>query len=152
MIILVMKKKERTKEIIKLFNIKNGEELTYLYMKSDVLLLTCVFEKIIKVLVNKFGNNLLFYVSLPGYTCESGLKYTGINLQTLQDKILILTFENNKRGWISAVMGDRYVISDETKKILYMDATKLYRYSINQPLPYDEIEMWHGHPNLYMNK
>ena len=21
-----------------------------------------------------------------------------------------------------------------------------------QPLPYDEIEMWHGHPDLYMNK
>ena len=33
---------ERTKEIIKLFNIKNGEELTEIYSKSDVLLLTCV--------------------------------------------------------------------------------------------------------------
>ena len=21
-----------------------------------------------------------------------------------------------------------------------------------QPLPYDEIEMWHGHPDLYVNK
>ena len=21
-----------------------------------------------------------------------------------------------------------------------------------QPLPYDEIEMWHGHSDLYMNK
>ena len=31
-----------------------------------------------------------------------------------------------------------------------MDATKLYGYSMIQPLPYDEIEMWHGHPDLYM--
>ena len=23
---------------------------------------------------------------------------------------------------------------------------------MSQPLPYDEVEMWHGHPNFYMNK
>ena len=39
---------ERTKEIIKLFNIKTGEELTEIYLKSDILLLACVFEKIYK--------------------------------------------------------------------------------------------------------
>ena len=132
---------ERTKEIIKLFNIKNGEKLTYLYLKSDVFLLTCVFEKLIKVSVNEFVFNPLICVSLPGYTWECGLKYTGINLQTLQDKDLFLTLENIILGGISAVMGDRYIISDETKKILYMDATNLYGYSMSQPLAYDEIEM-----------
>ena len=39
---------ERIKENIKYFNFKNGGELTRLYLKSDVLLLTCVFEKLIK--------------------------------------------------------------------------------------------------------
>ena len=32
-----------------------------------------------------------------------------------------------------------------------MDATNLYGHSMSQFLPYDEIEMWHGHPDLYMN-
>ena len=32
-----------------------------------------------------------------------------------------------------------------------MDATKLYGPSMIQPLPYDEIEMWHGHLDPYMN-
>ena len=59
---------ERTKEIIELFNFKNGEELTQLFLKSDVLLLTCVFEKYIKVSINEFDINPLFCVSLPGYT------------------------------------------------------------------------------------
>ena len=67
---------ERTKEIIIKFNIKNGEELTQLFLKSDILLLTCVFEKFIKVSVNEFDINSLYYVSLPGYTWQCGLKYT----------------------------------------------------------------------------
>ena len=142
---------ERTKEIIKIFDIKNGEELTEIYLKSDVLWLTCVFEKFIKVSVNEFKINPLYFVSLPGYTWECGLKYTGIHLQTLQDKDLILTLENNIRGGISSVLGDRYVKSNENKKLLYLDANNLYGHSMSQPLPYDEIEMWHGHPDHYIN-
>ena len=49
---------ERTKEIIKLFNNKNGE-LTEIYLKSDVLLLACVFEKFIKISVDEYGINPL---------------------------------------------------------------------------------------------
>ena len=64
---------------------------------------------------------------------------------------MILLIENNIRGGISSVMGDRYVKSEENKKILYMDATNLYGHSMYQMLPYDEIEMWHGHSDLYMN-
>ena len=131
---------ERTMDIIKRFNIKNGEKLTEIHLKSDVLLLACVFEKFIKASVNEFGINPLYCVSLPGYTWQCGLKYTGINLQTLQDKDMILLLENNIRGGISSVMGDRYVRSDENKKILYIDANNLYGHSMSEPLPYDEIK------------
>ena len=121
-------------------------------MKGGVLILTCVFENFIKVSVSELGINPLYCVSLPSNTWESGLTFTGIDLQTLQDQDLILTLENTIRGGISSVMGDRYVKSDKNKKILYMDATNLYGHSMIQPLPYDEIEMWHGHPGFYMNK
>ena len=131
---------ERTKEFIKRFNIKNGEELTQLYLKSDVLILACVFENFIKVSVNEFGINPLYCVSLPGCTWKCGLKYTGIILQTLQNKDMILLLENNIRGGISPVMCDRYVISDENKKILYVDANNLYGHSMSEPLPYDEFK------------
>ena len=39
---------ERTKKFFEKFNTKNGEELTQLYFKSDVLLLTCAFQKFIE--------------------------------------------------------------------------------------------------------
>ena len=139
---------ERKKEIIKLFDIKNGEELTKLYCKSEVILLADVIEKFVKVSFEECGITPLYCVSLPGYTYQCALKYTDIKLQTLQDKDLILLIESNIRGGVSSVRGDRYVKSDENKKILYMDATNLYGHSMSQMLPYDEIEMWHGHPDL----
>ena len=131
---------ERTKENIKKFNIKNGEKLTEIYLKSDVLLLACVFEKLIKVSIIEYKINPLYCVSLPGYTWQCGLKYTGINLQTLQDKDMILLLGNNIRGGISSVMGDRYIKSNNNKKILYVDANNLYGHSMSEPLPYDEIK------------
>ena len=127
-------------DINKKFNIKNGEELTENYLKSDVLLLACVFEKIIKVSVNEFYINPLNCVSLPGYTWQCGLKCTGINLQTLQNKDIILLLENNIRGGISSFMGDRYIKSDDNEKILYIDANNLYGHSMSIPLPFDEIK------------
>ena len=33
-----------------------------------------------------------------------------------------------------------------------MDATNVYGHSRCQMLPYDEIEVWYGHSDLYMNK
>ena len=53
---------------------------------------------------------------------------------------MILTLENNIRGGKSCVMGDRYVKSNENKKILFIDANNLYGHSMSEPLPYDEIK------------
>ena len=111
-----------------------------MYLKSDVILLADVFEKFIKISFDQFKINPLYCVSLPGYTWEAGLKYTNIKLQTLQDKDLILLLENNIRGGISSVMGDRYVKSDVDKKILYIDANNLYGWAMIQYLPYDDIK------------
>ena len=123
---------ERTREIVKLFNITDGGELTKLYCKTDVILLTDVFEKFVKVSTEEYKINPLYCVSLPGYTYQCALKYTNIKLQTLQDKDLILLIEKNIRGGISSVMGNRYVKSDENNEIIYADATNLYGHSMSQ--------------------
>ena len=127
-------------DIINRFNIKNGEELTQINLKSDVLLLACVYEKFLKVSVNEYDINPLYCVSLLGYTWQCGLNFTGRKLQTLEDKDMILLLENNICGGISSVMGGRYIKSDENKKIFYADANKLHGHSMTQPLPYGEIK------------
>ena len=131
----------RTKEIIILFNFENREQSTKLYCKGDLILLSDVFESFFEVSINEIGNNPLYCVSLPGYTWQVGLKYTDIRLQTVQDKDMILLIKNNIRGCISSVMSNRYVKSDDKKKMLYIDSKNRYGHSMSQPLPYIEIKI-----------
>ena len=53
---------------------------------------------------------------------------------------MILLSENNIRGGISSIMGDRFVKSDENKKLLYKDANNLYGWAMSENLPYDEFK------------
>ena len=116
---------ERTKASIKVFEIKNGGELTRRYLKSEVILLADVLKKTVKVSTKEYGIIPLYCISLPGFTYQCALKYTDIKLKTLQDKDLILLLENTIRGGISSVMGDKYVKLDDNKKVKYIDATNL---------------------------
>ena len=68
------------------------------------------------------------------------MKDTDIRLQTLHEKDMILILENSNRGGRRSVVPKRFVKSDETKKILYIDACSLYGLSGYQSLPYDEIK------------
>ena len=123
-----------------MFHIKNGEELTKFYLKSDVVLLDVVFEKFNRISIEEYPVNPLDCVSLAGYAWQCGMKYTDIKLQTRQDKDLVLTSENNIHGGIGSVMGVRCVKSVENKKILHIDANNLYGCALSENLPHDELK------------
>ena len=58
----------RTQDIIKKYDLKNGQELTMLYLKMDVLQLADVFENFVAKATLEYGINPLYSYSLPGYT------------------------------------------------------------------------------------
>ena len=70
-----------------MFNIENGEQLTKLYLKSDVVFIAEVIEKFVKVSIEEYDINLLYCVSLPCYTYQIGMKNTDTKLQTVRKKI-----------------------------------------------------------------
>ena len=110
-------------KIIKTFGIKNGEELSRIYMKTDIIFLADVSENLKEVSTRECGVTPLYCVCIRIYTLKCGLIYTDIKIQILQDNDTTLLLENNIRGGISSVTGDRYGKWDENKKIIYMDAT-----------------------------
>ena len=111
-----------------------------LYLKMDVLQLADVFENFVESSTREHKINPLYSYSLPGYTWKAGLKLTNIKLDFIKDNELLLLLENNIRGGISSVMGDRHVQSDENKQILYIDANNLYGWAMSQYLPTGEFK------------
>ena len=90
----------------------------------------------------------MYSYSLPGYTWKAGLKLTNIKLDYIKDKEILLLLENNIRGGISSVMGDRFVESSQNKQILYIDANNLYGLAMSQYLPTSNFEKL-GFPEKY---
>ena len=64
----------RTKEIIEKYDIMDGQELTMLYLKMDVLQIADVFENFVKNSTREYNINPLYCYFLPGYTRKAGLK------------------------------------------------------------------------------
>ena len=72
---------------------------------------------------------------------------TEIELNFIKDKELLLFLENNKPGGISSVMGDRPVVLDVNKEILYINANNLY--AMSQYFLTGEFEKLPFDPNNY---
>ena len=124
----------RTQAIIVKNKITNLKELTMLYLKNDVLLLTDIFQNYIDTCKKAYGNNPLYSYSTPSFTWKAGLKMTGVTLDYITDDQLRLLLENNMRGGPSSCMGSRYVKRGE-RKIVQEDMNNLYGWSMSQYLP-----------------
>ena len=120
----------RTQAIIVKNKITNLKELTMLYLKNDVLLLTDIFQNYIDTCKKAYGIHPLHSYSTPSFTWKAGLKLTGVKLDYITDNKLRLLLENNMR----ACMGGCYIKKGE-RKIVYEDMNNLYGWSMSQYLP-----------------
>ena len=110
----------------------------------DVLQLAGVFENFVESSTQEYKITPLSRYSLLGYTWKAGLKLTNIKLDFKKDKHFLLLLENNIRGGESSVMGDRHLVSDVNKQILYIDANNLYGWAMSQYFPTGEFENLHS--------
>ena len=124
----------RTQAIIVKNKITNLTELTMLYLKNDVLLLTDIFQNYTDTCEKAYGINPLYTYSTTSFTWKAGNKMTGVKLDYITDDKLRLLLENIMRGGPSACMGNRYVKRGE-RKIVYEDMTNLYGWGMSQYLP-----------------
>ena len=88
------------KIICKDCEIKKSVEYHDLYLKSDVLLLTDVFENF-RIICFKIHNlDLIRFISAPGLAWQAALKKTKVKLDLLTDIDMLLMVENRIRGGI----------------------------------------------------
>ena len=86
------------------FDCKTMRDYHDLYLKSDVLLLTDVFETFRDVCSTNYGLDLAWYYTAPGLSWDAALKKTGVELELLTDPDMLLMFEQGIRGGVSSIM------------------------------------------------
>ena len=134
------------KEICNRFNIKTFGEYHDLYLKSDVLLLSDVFENFGETGFEYYKLDPAHYYSAPGLSWNACLKMTGIELELISDVDMYLMIEKELRGGMSVIChrkaeaNNKYMSSYHPEKpskyITYLDANSLYSWSMIQHLPY----------------
>ena len=106
-----------------------------MYLKTDVLLLCDVSEKVIGVCLKDYGLDPCHYFSSLGLSWDAMLKMTGIELENINNVDVNLFLEKGMRGVVSYV-SKRYSKSDQNTEIIYWDANNLYGWAMIQDLPY----------------
>ena len=139
--------------IFNTFGCKNIYDYTILYLKTDVILLTEIFENFRNLSMKTYNLDPCWYYTTPGFAWDAALKFSDINLQLFNDKNMIDFFikDRTMRGGISTVSRLKHSIANNpylpnyntrlpTNYIMYFDVTNLYGHSMTQYLPYGNFE------------
>ena len=110
-----------------------------LYLGTDVLLLTDVFEKFRSMSQQSYGLDPVHYYSLPGLSWDAALKFSTVKLDLIVDIDMYQMVERGLRGGVSMI-SHRYVEASESRSLIYLDANSLYSHAMCQPLPVNEFE------------
>ena len=115
----------RACKVWKIFEIRNLGMHHDLHLKTDVLLLCDVLEKLINQGLKYYGLDCSHYVSLPSFSWDAMLKFTGVRLEKVDDIDVHLFLEKGMRGGVSYI-SKRYSKSDKNTQLLYLDFNNLY--------------------------
>jgi len=117
-----------------------------LYLKTDVLLLTDIFETFINLSINDYKLDPSYYISLPSFAWDVMMHMTKIEFDQLTDVDKYIFFEKQKRGGLSMITKKQGITKKASSKqelnsvIKYLDANNLYGLAMVQKLPYQHFK------------
>ena len=133
------------------FGMKTMRDYHDLYLKTDVLLLTDVFERFRDICLHHYKLDPAWYFTAPGLAWDACLKMTQVELELLHDQDMLLMVEKGIRGGVSMIStrygkannkymtkekdGEEYDPSKPSTYIQYLDANNLYGWAMSKELP-----------------
>ena len=137
---------EHAQRVWKEFNLKNLGEHHNLYLKTDVLSLSNVFESFRNKCMNIYELDPAHFYTSPALFWQASLKKTGVKLELLTDPDMLLMFERGILGGITQAvyryvkannkyMGKKFHPKGESIFLQCLDANNLYGWAMIQLLP-----------------
>ena len=134
-----------------------------MYLKTDICHLSDVFQKFSDFAYKTYNLDPRHSYTLPGFSWQSMLKMTKIELELISDSNMYLFLMDTIRGGICVVnkkfvkadniykrkvhdessdkkVNKKLKTNDSNKFILYLDANNLYGHSMSKHLPYKNFK------------
>ena len=149
--------------VFKTFKCKDLLDYSILYLKTDICHLSDVFQKFSNFAHETYNIDPRHSYTLPGFSWQSMLKMTKIELELISDSDMYLYLMDCIRGGICVVnkkfvkadniytrkvhdessdkkVNKKLKTSNSNKFIMYLDANNLYGHSMSKPLPYKNFK------------
>lgn len=133
------------------FHLSNLGQYTDLYLKSDVMLLTDIFESFRKTCKNNYRLDPAFYITAPSLSFDAMLLKTEVKLELIDDLEIIRMIQKGIRGGVClcstryASANNKYLSnynpSDPDNYLLYIDCNNLYGFAMCSYLPHSDFEL-----------
>ncbi|KAJ8979951.1 hypothetical protein NQ317_001536 [Molorchus minor] len=139
---------QHAKRVWETFKCVNLWDYLRIYLMTDVLLLTDIFQNFRKVCYKIYSLDPAQYYTAPGLAWDAMLKYTDIKLELLTDISMYSFIKKGIRGGITqcshrhSVANNKYMNTenynktDLSKYLMYLDVNNLYGWAMSQMLPY----------------
>ena len=131
--------------VFEIFKLENLGDYHNLYVQSDTLLLSDVFENFRDLCLKVYELDPAHFLSLSRLAWQACLKKTNIELELLTDYDMLLMVEEGKRSGIChsihryAKANNKYMKNynnnEESSYIQYLDANNLYGWAMSKKLP-----------------
>ncbi len=137
---------EHAQNVWTTFGMKTMKDYHDLYLLTDVLLLSDVFENFRDMSMNYYKLDPLHYFTLPGLSFDACLRMTDVELDLITDPEQMLFIERGIRGGVSVISNrhgaannrydpDNYDPTLPSSYLMYLDCNNLYGHSMSQYLP-----------------
>lgn len=139
---------DHAKRVWNVFKCCNMGDYHDLYLKSDVLLLNCVFERFRDQCMETYGLDPAHYYTAPGLAWSAALKVSDCKLELItgDNAEAYLFIESGLRGGISQIsnrmatannehLKNTYDPKKESSYLIYEDCNNLYGLALSMPLP-----------------
>ena len=128
------------------FGCRTMQDYQDLYLKTDVMILTDVFENFRHLGQTNYRLDPAHYVSSPQLSWDAMLLFTGCELELISDPEMFNQISPGIRGGVSMIvhryakannpeMGAAYDAASPLSYITYLDANNLYGWAMQQALP-----------------
>ena len=132
------------------FDCKTLQNYHDIYLKTDVLLLTDVFETFRKFSLQNYRLDPAHYVSSPQLSWDSMLLFTDAEIELIADPQMFQMIDNGIRGGVAMIvkrfakannpaLGEEYNPNLPTSYIIYLDANNLYGWAMSQFMPFKDF-------------